>query len=267
MTMTPEFSVILNSPSREFRYLLFIDVTPEFRICSGLVPIVYDGEKYAPRGWKPGAIEGGNPENAGFTCTIEDIEGDLELRAYSDGWTNAEATLIILGAPWDGDVDDVEAWEPVTGKISQASGGHIFMNLRVTGGVGLESKSGLQVGDSLCRLTYKGARCKYAGSELTCPRTFDACENRLAGDNTANFRGARYAPEAGTVLHLGPAGATVPMGPPPPNPWPEDWRRRREAFQMPDPPVSTNGGGPPDEDPGTGPQQMENPNTSGSQAS
>jgi hypothetical protein len=246
MTIPADFLALLNSRNRAFRYLLFVDVSSPLRICSGLDVIIHDGDTYTPRGWKPGAIVGGNPSASGFSCTIEDIEGDLETRAYLDGWTDADATLIILAKEIGGSY--VTAWEPVTGKISNASGGHVFMNMKVIGGVGLRSRAGLQVGDSLCRLVYQGARCKDASAETTCPRTFVACAARTGGDNTENFRGARYAPESGKVLHLGPAGATVPRGSVPPNPWPTGPRfgPQHTAFEGPEPPVSTNGGGPPE---------------------
>jgi hypothetical protein len=250
MTLPSDVLALLDADRRLAKYLLEVQVSPAFRICSGVYPVKVGSDTYTPRGWKPGSITSGNPATAGFTATIEDIDGDLELRAYTEGWTGATATLYILvreteSSSW------ATAWQPVTGEIVSAAGGSMFINLEIIAAAGLNSRSGLQQGDSLCRLVYKGARCKYSGTEDTCPRTFDACENRAGGDNSANFRGARFAPAPGEVIKLGRNNPTVPQAPV----WSTSWsggtqRRVQEMFERDPPPVAVDGAGPPTTPPG-----------------
>ena len=254
MGLPTDFLAVINERYRHVRYLLEVDTTAGFRITSGLTPIVYDGDTYTPRGWKPSGITSGDPRSAGFSATIEDIDGDLELTAYQDGWTEGRtATLYILGS-LDGE-DWVTAWQPITARVLTAQGGHVFFNLGCRGSVGLFAHAGLKVGDSRCRHTYKGSRCKYAGSEATCDRTFDACETRASGDNSANFGGYRAAPAPGTIINLGKGGRAVPTSPPINNTWSGGARRRLpEMMENPnEPPAAVNGGAPPDSGGGTTP--------------
>jgi len=251
MPLPSDLLTVLESSWRELRYLLEIDVSPALRICSGLEPIVYDSNTYTPRGWKPSSITSGDPRSAGFSATIEDIEGDLETLAYVQGWTDGRvATLYVLGSE-DGETW-ATAWQPITAKILNAQGGHVFFNFECRGSVGLFAHAGLKIGDSRCRHVYKGARCQYAGSEATCDRTFDACETRSGGDNSEHFGGARLAPAPGTIINLGKGGRNVPTAPPINNTWSGGTPRRRpQQMENPNvPPVAVNGGG--GDDPGSG---------------
>jgi hypothetical protein len=245
MTVPADLLAVLKADYRHIRYLLEVDTTPAFRICSGLVDISHGGNVYTARGWKPGAVIAGDPTRAGFTATIEDIDGDLEALAYSQGWTEKRtATLTILGST-DG-VTWATAWSPVTAPIIVAAGGAVFFNLEARGAVGLYSRAGLQIGDSRCRLVFKGARCKYSGPDLTCLRTYDDCAARTGGDNTANFRGARLSPAPGTIINLGKGGRSVPTSPPVGSNWSGGARRQPQMIDNPHmPPASTNGSPPP----------------------
>lgn len=257
MTVPGDLLTLLGERYRFIKMLLEIDNgTTPVRICTGSDPVDHGGDTYTPRSWKPGTLRSGSTELASWSCTIADVDAELETQAYLEGFTGADLTFTVLAH--DGDGVWKTAWVPLTGHIFSVEGGHARIDITVRGGIGLGSRAGLQEGDSRCRLVFKGTRCKYGGADLTCDRTYADCAARTGGDNTANFRGVRYAPEPGTVIPLGPSGATVPRTPPWVNTYGWRFRPRYEMMEDPTPPPIATDGAPPAGDGGHTP--MENPN-------
>ena len=209
------------------KLLLEIDTTTPMRYCTGQDPVVYDSNTYTPRQFSVSAVQYGDGERAGFTATIQDIDGAIELRSMTDEITGALATLVAMVKDDDGDW--LTPWVLMSAPVQSAQGS-MFANIRASAAFGLNSRGALRPGARTCRYRFKEGRCGYSGGLLTCDRSWADCTTR---SNTARFGGWRFAPAPNSVVDLGPVGVIIPASPGGTNEYP--WSLGQPAPEPPAP--------------------------------
>lgn len=175
--------------------LLYLDLDTDRYYTTCDVPLVYDGNKYLPRGFEPETISYGTNDIVDqVTLKIDNTIGDLTddlIDGTVQGQT-ATLSLILL------DADKVTI---VGGTITQLFSGEIDswsietdnqVSLTITNQLAKWNRRTLSNHSSSCRWKqFKGAVCGYSGAETYCDRSYARC---LELGNTANFGGFRWLP-------------------------------------------------------------------------
>lgn len=178
----------INQDTITFFFLLELQFGSLFRFCDGDFPIIHEGEKFTPIGFKFGDISGSS------LMAVESL--DIEIDD-----TNKYLISNILTADirnkwcilYFGVMDNtkqvyvqeflrgiVGAWEAYDDNI---------IKITITNELVLWNKKPLRIQMTSCPWTFKGQECGYAGAENWCDQSYERCKDLL---NTDYFGGERF---------------------------------------------------------------------------
>ena len=181
--------------SQEYIQAILITMTvveTTVNITSWNSPIIYGSVTYLPRGFDM------HPVNYGSTTVVDDITVDIDdtdrgmyetLGEHDSGeypirfrWVILDnigkviASIIIFSGT-------IDHWYYEPGRMSVTAASIFNRWAQETSALYSES----------CRWkVFKGTECKYTGSNSSCDRTYDECDN--SHGNAANFGGFRWLP-------------------------------------------------------------------------
>lgn len=186
------------------RHLITIDSTPPVYWADGPLFETDGVNTFTPRDFKVSDITWGKLDQAGAKIIIDNRDSAVSDISYSQYLTTLTLTVgILVKDNWEDEWNAV--YEPITAKISDASGTASTATLLLQGLNGFQHRSILKQGDIYCRHIYGpdgGLRCQYSGAELTCDRTRATCKAR---GNLLHFGGFSWAPQPGELIQIAPA--------------------------------------------------------------
>lgn len=166
------------------------------------VPLTYEGNVYTPMPVTPSDIVSDATMTTHAELRFADVDQTIRAIVWNEGTHDRRVTVLEA---WINESDDtvVGAFAPIIGKCGRVSLDERSATLTIQV-IGLTSHGTMGPKENFainCRYRdFKGARCKYAGAELECNRTWTRC-TELA--NTANFGGFPYAPRPSEVVYFG----------------------------------------------------------------
>ena len=191
----------LQAEHRWVQVLLEIDTTPAKYYALGAFDFLHGGNTYSAREFAIDVMRYGAPGAAGTTVVVDNRDSELSDLAYTTGMAPNTLTITWLVKDDPGD-DWSTAYEIAAAEIAEASGGgspNITLQLRGDRRLNARPMGGGPMTQSCRHRVFKGPRCKYAGADTTCDRSWNDCTSK---SNTANFGGIRRAPRAGETIEI-----------------------------------------------------------------
>lgn len=162
--------------------------------CTGDEPFEYDSDWYSPRAMEIEEVIHGE---VGDNVSLEILDTDLEVRIsnYSTPIGGSAVTWhLFLRTTGDWTLIATLDW-----VARECTWEEAFFKITISGSSGFRKRAGISMFSRLCDLKFGGTLCGYSGALKTCDGTFASCTTR---GRTTQFRGFRWAPEAGLVLTI-----------------------------------------------------------------
>jgi hypothetical protein len=197
--LDPDIIKALEADHFTFFFLLKLDFDSPLYLTDGDNEFYYEGNTYAPVGFKFSSIQG----NSGLAVDSFDIDVDDTNQGISsvllsedvrNRWGQVLLAIITETDVDDGGVPRVQTDRVVASLFRGIVGGwdltgDNMARITLTNEMVLWNKEPLRIQSTSCPWSYKGVECGYTGAEEVCDKSYEACQQR---NNEANFGGDRF---------------------------------------------------------------------------